>query len=232
MVQCPLDVARTRKELPQKMQARGAPALLIIRENSPNHADRLIRNGQAIFFVATRHDEERTRGVEPSRSRQVVSREPAVPPAPASIWRIETFDSSGGALAIDSLLLDASFVRLRNPSAAGYLRLVDDAQSISPLGQATSFTLFKADVPDSTRPTTCDAQIRDADFVFVQSVAPRNWIGVSDAGELLVRHFPITGQSSSSQDIGYPVCAQEEEERCLNDKDGELVCAWAPLCAN
>jgi hypothetical protein len=208
LVQCPLDLAQARKDLPVTVAQRGTPALLIIRMSSAQSTGRSIHNGQTVYFVATHHD------VTPALSL------PAAPAAPGSIWQVEAIDSSGGPLAPDSPLSDASLVRLQNPTNQRYLSLANDAQSFSDRGQAESFSLFKADVPDSTRPSTCDTQLRDGDFVFVRTVARQSWVGVSDTGQLF----------TSPGDGRNPQCAQQEE-RCLTDQRGGLVCAWTPACS-
>jgi hypothetical protein len=209
LVQCSLDVAQLRKERPVTLQARGMPALLIIRKDPAAGADRIIRNGQTVYFVATHHDANRT-----------VLSLASGPASPETLWRLDAIDAGGMPLAADAPLSDASLVRLQRPGA-GYLDLSSDAQSFSDRNHAEGITLFKADVPDSTRPTTCDDQLRDGDFVFLRTSARPSWVGVSGSGALVTG----PGDRRSHQ-------CDQQEERCLNDQRGGLVCAWTTRCSH
>jgi hypothetical protein len=219
LVQCPLDVAQLRKERPVTLQARGVPALLIIRKapargadaqgaDAPG-ADRIIRNGQSVYFIATHHDENRTILSLESKSA-----------SPDTLWRVEAIDAGGIPPVPDSPLSDTSLVRLLRPGS-GYLDLSSDAQGLADLNHAESITLFKADVPDSTRPTTCDEQLRDGDFVFLRTSARQSWVGVSDTGAF----FTGPGDRRGNR-------CDQPEERCLNDQGGGLVCAWTTHCTH
>jgi hypothetical protein len=232
IAECSLGVLQARKELPKTRSAAGMPSPLIIRDGSRRGEDRLIRSGQSVYFVATRHDEELLRNYGPDMSRHLISIDPAVPPPPTSLWQIETLDPKGNPLASGALMSDPSIVRLRNVAAAGYLEFGNNAQTPSaPLDRATEFALYKADVPDSTRPTTCDAQIRDGDFVFLQAVEPSTWVNVTDAGAFYVTPLPTRELPAPADSRRNPRCAQDEE-RCHTDQIGGLVCAWAPVCVN
>jgi hypothetical protein len=232
LAECPLGVLQARKDLPKAISATGIPSPLIIRDRSRSGEDRLIRSGQSVYFVATQHDVDLLRNFGPDMSRHLISIDPAVPLPPTSLWQIEALDPHGKPVASDALLSDPSVVRLRNVAAAGYLEFAKNAQTLTaPLDRATRFALYKADVPDSTRPTTCDAQIRDGDFVFLQAVEPSTWINVTDTGAFYVT--PLTSRESPApaDSSRNPRCAQDEE-RCHTDQNGGLVCAWAPMCVN
>jgi hypothetical protein len=231
IAECPLGVLQARKELPKTISAAGMPSPLIIRGNSRSGDDRLIRSGQSVYFVATRHDVELVRNNGSDTSRHLIPIDPAVQPA-TSLWQIEMLDPNGNALAGGALMSDPSVVRLRDVAAAGYLEFGKNAQiPTAPLDRATRFAIYKADVPDSTRPTTCDAQIRDGDFVFLQAVKPSTWVNVTDAGTFYVAPLPTRESPAPADSSRNPQCAQDEE-RCHTDQNGGLVCAWAPVCVN
>lgn len=231
IAECSLGVLQARKDLPKAMSAAGMPSPLILRDGSSRRGeDRSIRSGQSVYFVATQHDVELLRNYGPDTSRRLISIDPEVPPPPTSFWQIEALDAKGNPLASGALMSDPSVVRLRNVAAAGYLEFGKNAQTpTAPLDRATEFALYKADVPDSTRPTTCDAQIRDGDFVFLQAVEPSTWVNVTDAGAFYVT--PLPTEESPVDSRRNPRCAQDEE-RCHTDQNGGLVCAWAPVCVN
>jgi hypothetical protein len=232
IAECPLGVLQARKDLPRTISATGIPSPLVIRDRSRSGEDRLIRSGQSVYFVATWHDVELLRSLGPARSPHLIPIDPAVSPPPTSLWQIEALDPNGKPLAKDTLMSDPSVVRLRNVAATGYLEFGKDAQTpTAPLDRATRFALYKADVPDSTRPTTCDAQIRDGDFVYLQAVEPSTWVSVSDAGVFYV--MPLATRESTVPADGRrnPRCTRDQE-RCHTDQDGGLICAWAPLCVN
>jgi hypothetical protein len=232
IAECPLGVLQARKDLPKTISAAGMPSPLVIRDRSRSGEDRLIRSGQSVYFVATRHDVELLRNFGPDMSRRLISIDPAVSPPPTSLWQIEALDPDGKPLASDTLLPDPSLVRLRSVATPGYLEFGKDAQTpTAPLDRATRFALYKADVPDSTRPTTCDAQIRDGDFIFLQAVEPSMWVNVTDAGAFYVTPLATRESAAPADSSRNPRCAQDEES-CHTDQDGGLICAWAPLCVN
>ena len=227
MQQCPLDVLTARRQITRSNQARGIPSPLVIRSMPSPEGDRSIQNGQSIYFVATHRDADRAVGAgSGSNGHVVISIEPKQPPSASTIWQVEALDEGGKPLPVPSVVADAGLVRLRG--ADGYLVFTGERASFTPRApEASRFRIYKADVPDSTRPTTCDATLRDADFVFLRAVSPSFWVDATDAGRLFVGS---SGASNPSAANANPVCEQEEQ-RCHNDASGGLVCAWAPKCA-
>jgi len=205
---CSLAVAQDRKSLFGHVAADGVPKPLTIHASIA--AAREIRNGESIFFTAS------TRDVD-------------LIPQPV-LWRIESVEVQGNAIAEDVVLMDRTIVELHAIDGSGYLQLQTTVASVAaPRAEASRFILYKADVPDPTRPTTCDAQIRDDDFVFMRALAPSAWVSVATTG-VLEMHIALPG--SKPAPVGSnrnPDCAREEE-RCHTDPHGGLVCVWAPVC--
>jgi hypothetical protein len=132
---------------------------------------------------------------------------------------LETLDPAGRPAADAAPLSDGNMIRLR----AAVLNSQSDKDP--PL------VIVKADVPDQNRPTTCDAQIRDGDFVFIHTISPSVWLTAAPAAGSPVPRAAKNPRSvlvNGSQD---PSCVQDLET-CVTDKAGGLVCAWAPSCAN
>jgi hypothetical protein len=218
--QCPLGLAQSRKDLTQVITADGAPTPLLIHYETRMGNDRVVKNGQLIYFMATRHDADPPRNYGPEMNRHIIPRELPVTAA-TSKWHIEAVDPNGRPLPPDAPVSDGDTLRLRNESG-GYLMLGARGQETVPdAAQAALLTLYKVDVPDSTRPSTCDDKIRDGDFVFVLAAPPGIWVNAAPDAALYVQPM---GKAN-------PHCVQEEE-RCYQDAGGGFVCAWAPVCVN
>jgi hypothetical protein len=212
---CSLAVAQDRRLLPRQIAAAGIPTPLIIRTRSPGASNnRNIGNDQSVEFDA---------------STNLAS--PAQTAPHGTAWRIKVVDTQGEALAGDATLANGSVFALREDKGSGYLRL--DTRSTSTTttvaqAEASRFVVYKADAPDSTRPTTCDEQIREGDFVFLRVLEPSAWASVDSLGALGIQGAafgkPVPDSHSN------PRCARQEE-RCRTDSLGGLVCVWAPVCA-
>lgn len=139
--------------------------------------------------------------------------------APGEVpWRLETLDPAGRP-ATDAIPLgDGNMIRLR--TAAGKSASDKDPPLV----------ILKADVPDQNRPTTCDAQIRDGDFVFIHTISPSIWLTAAPAANTPVPRAETMPHSVLVNGSEDPSCVQDSET-CVTDKSGGLVCAWAPSCA-
>jgi hypothetical protein len=209
---CSLAVAQNRRLQPGQVIAYGVPKLLIIRVQSPSATTREVRIGRSVYF-------------DPS------TRE-AHPPTEHALWRVDSVQNTGNEISEDAVLTDGSIFLLREPQGSGYLQMGSNAARLAVRrAEASRFIILKADVPDPTRPTTCDEQIRDEDFVFMRVLAPSTWVSVAATGTLQVQpalagERPAPGGSNTN-----PLCAREEEH-CHTDSRGGLVCAWAPVCGD
>jgi len=134
-----------------------------------------------------------------------------------SPWLLETLDPAGRP-AVDGMpLSDGNMIRLRT--------VPNSSTDTGP-----PLVIVKADVPDQNRPTTCDAQIRDGDFVFIHTISPGAWFMEAPASGT---PLPVAGTLPHSLLVNGtqdPSCVQDRET-CITDKGGGLVCAWAPACA-
>jgi hypothetical protein len=224
---CSLAVVQNRKSLFGQIIADGVPKPLLIRIQSSDAPNREIQNGQTIFFVESTRDADPPRNFGPAMSRLQTKAQPMTRPA---LWRLEAVNASGNAITENAVLMDRGVVELREIEGSGYLELQARSASIAvPRTEASRFVLYKADVPDPTRPTTCDGQIRDEDFVFVRTLAPSSWVSVAATGMLEVQSVPAGATPVAVGSSRNPECAREEE-RCHTDSRGGLVCVWAPVC--
>ena len=222
---CSLAVVQDRKGLTRQIDAASVPVALLIHAQS-SHSMREIRNHQSIYFEASRRDADRPRIYSPEMNRHEPS-SPA-PNTPAPSWRIESIDSRD--TEGDAVLMSGSLFELLDPQRQEYLLLGSETgDTLVSRAQGSRFMVYKADVPDPTRPTTCDEQIRDEDFVFMREVTRSTWVHVSAAGTLNIHEIAggkMLHPNGSSQN---PDCTREEE-RCHNDSRGGLTCAWVPVC--
>jgi len=133
-------------------------------------------------------------------------------------WLLETLDPAGRPAADATPLSDGNMIRLRTA--------VVNSQS----AKDPPLVIVKADVPDQSRPTTCDAQIRDGDFVFIHTISPSAWLNAAPATGTPVPNAETMPHSVLVNGSEDPSCVQDHET-CVTDKAGGLVCAWAPSCA-
>jgi len=172
-------------------QIEGVAALFVLRTHAWAHPDRLVRSGQWASFDL-----------------------PGSPATPVLRGRIEGLDPHDDPLEEGAGLTDGSRVRLRAGRHGGFVYFEGP-------GSPSLLVIRKADVPDQTRPTTCDERLRDGDFVFLRTVSPSIWIGLSARG---------TGPP-------VPVAAPADRKKCVRDREicrtdrGGPVCAWAPDCS-
>ena len=133
-------------------------------------------------------------------------------------WRLETLDPAGRPSTDAIPLSDGNMIRLRTSAVKS------QSDKDPPL------VIVKADVPDQNRPTTCDAQIRDGDFVFIHTISPSVWLSAAPAPNTPVPRDDAMPHSVLVNGSANPSCVQDSET-CVTDKSGGLVCAWAPSCA-
>jgi hypothetical protein len=217
--ECSLDILQYRRQLPKRIAAQGVAVPVIVRHVTPG-AERLLRNGQAIYFVDTHPQADATRNPD-SGDRQLISMNTSRLPKDSSIWILDAADKGPGATPEESVISARALIRLR-ASKGGYLRLVDGQPSVSAnIEDASRLVVYKIDVPDSTRPTSCDESLRDGDFVFLEALEPNRWLDSSADGAL--HSTPADGTNAAA-------CVQDRE-RCYTDDRGGLACAWGPKCS-
>ena len=148
----------------------------------------------------------------------------------AQAWTIEDINFLGRRRARDRTLRDSASIRLQ---AAGSSQFV----SFNRAGEAVIFAtqshrtatlvIYKADVPDATHPATCDAIIRDGDYVYLRRAHPDSWLRPDRAHGIRagIQAFPFGGTAGTTGEV----CLQEKQV-CYNDAEGLLYCAWVPSC--
>ncbi len=109
---------------------------------------------------------------------------------------------------------DGSIVRLGTASAGA-------GAGASAAAGLTAFHLLKADTPSPNRPTTCDALVRDGDFVLLQTIDASAWIGLR-SGALTALGRPG----------GDGAACHTARERCETDRGGSPVCVNYYACAD
>jgi hypothetical protein len=201
---CALEKIEARKELPRSGGIEGTATPFVIDKASFQDGDRRVRSGDLVAFSLNAG---------------------AAGPSPLHSSRVLALDPSGVALPPLTPLSDGSLVVWDDESAAGTPGITRESSA------GAVFILVKADVPDRTRPTTCDDQIRAGDFVFLRTPNPSAWVTATAAGVPDIQHRLLARQSTPSGGAGNPACASDHET-CRTDAGGGLVCVWAPSCAN
>ncbi len=199
---CSLEQVQARKSAARDPQIAGVATPFIIHRISPAARDRFVRSGNVISFVLP--DDE------PAADLEVT-------------WSLAALDPAGRLLSGNDRLMDGNMIRLRGAADA-------QTQLSGASNAAPPFIIVKADVPDQTRPTSCDSQVRDGDFVFVHTISPSVWLGATPAGDLQVLPGDPSPREASMGGAADPRCAQDHES-CHTDMGGGFVCAWAPSCA-
>ncbi len=198
---CSLDQVQSRKTLSRHPDISGLATPLLIHLVAPVGSERLVRTGEAISFTFSSGD--------PSA-------------AAASALLLEILDPAGRPAADATPLVDGTMIRL-SPAAP-------NSSSNAPSNKNPPLVIVKADVPDQGRSSTCDAQIRDGDFVFIYTISPSVWLDAPPTNiPALPRavKLPQAVLGNGSED---PRCVQDREF-CVTEKRGGTVCAWAPACA-
>jgi hypothetical protein len=198
---CSLEQVQSRKMLSRHPDISGVATPLLVHIAVPLGSERLVRNGEVISFSA---------------SNAVAGAQGVTP------LQLEALDPAGRPAADATPLIDGTMIRLR--AAAG------NSSSNAPSDKNPPLVIVKADVPDQGRPSTCDAQIRDGDFVFIYTISPSVWLDAPPAGSTPLARADSTPRAALVNGSEDPSCAQDRET-CVTDKRGGTVCAWAPACA-
>jgi len=174
---------------------------IIVRASGPS-ADRAIRSGTLVIIrsIAAISDQRSAYGTE---TGPLVLR--AVGP--------------DGAGPVE--ILSGAVVGLQSRSTG---RLPPDARTDASAATdsriADRFVIYKADVPDRDRPTSCDTKLRDGDFVYLRRLAPSAWVEIRDG--ILTSSVPTLSAAA-------PCDALEQD--CYTDRYGRLLCTRFRTCA-
>jgi hypothetical protein len=198
---CSIDLSEARRAIVARVDAAGiaVPAIITGADGAP--ADRTIRNGSLVTL----------RALPPINDQRTL---PATETAPMTISLI------GGAGSDPVEIRGESVVRLRprgeSPVATGDIAGAKRPPGSSP---ADEFVIYKADVPDPNRPTTCDTVLRGGDFVYLRTIVPSTWVEVRD--RTLVSATPALTPTAH---------CRESDQSCYTDPSGGLLCARMPTC--
>ncbi len=191
---CTLETMQRRKQLPLRPQTSGTAQAFVIRKPVGGATDRVVKSADEVYL--------RT---------------------PDQSWTLTAVDVLGRTRPKATLIRDGATIRLRTLDTA---RPIDiDEHGTVPTSAARSgseLVIYKADVPDATMPESCDAIIRDGDYVFLRTRRPDVWLGTNRAG--------AAPEASRSNAPDVRLCV-DEAETCYEDAAGRLFCAWAPDCS-
>lgn len=197
--ECRLDLAEARQAAVDRVDAVGAavPSIVVLADG-PNE-DRVIRNDSRVMLrsISGVADRRPTRGTET---------------APMTIVSV-------GGVAFDPVEIRGESVIRLQAGGAGPLAPGAGAKPTPTATAAREFVVYKADVPDPNRPSSCDSILRDGDFVYLRTLAPSAWVTVYD-GTLA----PAADAGPRRTRCGAP------QQQCYTDRYGGLVCARFRTC--
>ena len=147
---CSLELDRSRQVAACEKTAAGAPTLVIIRPSSRSLSDPTIHDRSVVEFTSDQSFANADRSRD--RWRVELLRKPSPRPSPHR-------------------LSDGDLIYLWNVTAHRYLRVSSPeaaAADVRHRSDASIFALYKADVTNPNRPSTCDARVRDGDYVYIR----------------------------------------------------------------
>lgn len=190
---CTLELTEARRALSTSLPGAGSAEPLILGLTDAPNDDRAVRDGSSIaLHLAAGSGRAATRGEE--RVLALV-------------------ELVGATVGTHAPIEDKSPIRLRSPGGD------PGTPTGAAAGRAAStlvdgdVVIFKADTPNPNRPSTCDAMLRDGDFVYLKSLRRNAWITIEN-GRLAARE-PHAGPASP---------CQTPKERCYTDRSGNLLC--------
>ncbi|MBS0389481.1 MAG: hypothetical protein JSR15_13465, partial [Proteobacteria bacterium] len=139
------------------------------------------------------------------------------PPPNATNARIDAaWDAQGRQIPLRHALTNGTTVELSR--AAG-----SESPSIRKV------VIYKGDMPDASRPDTCDNRLRDGDYVFVRSAPNATWLD-SGAALWLAPDRAATVNSVGSTPPAADVLCFAGPRVCYSDRTGGAMCTWQPRC--
>jgi hypothetical protein len=199
---CQLDQSEARRNVIDHVTAIGIPSPAAILRTDGRASDRTIRNGDRITLRAFTLADGNHASLGAETATLTVASVGGVGSDPVEI--------RGDSV----VLLQAHDER---PTVAAAQKGESDSSS-SPTSD--EFVIYKADVADPNRPTTCDNILRDGDLVYLRTVVPSAWVEVRDRA-----------LQRESQPIRPEAMCRASEQHCYTDRYGGLVCARLANCA-
>ncbi len=208
---CSLELDRSRQVAPCEPKADGAPTLVIIRLSS------LGRSGPTILdrsFVEFSTDQSSPDAADKSRHT----------------WRVDLLHTPSPRPG-PHRLFDGDLIYLWNVTSHRYLRVSSPAAAAADAkhrSDASIFVLYKADVTNPNRPSTCDARVRDGDYVYIRALEPSTWFSVSDG---VLEPAPLQLPSASGlSELPERPANSAASQRCRTDERNQLLCGWVAQC--
>lgn len=233
---CTLKELEERKNLPLRVVSSGTAYAFIVRTQPIGPTNRAVTGEHALYiqipneskaFVGVARDGQGQLGhVVVQRDEQLLS---------AQAWFVSGTDFLGRMRSKNTLLHSGASIRLRAADSGHFIN-VDQRGAVTASStrsrDAVTLVIYKADVPDATHPATCDAIIRDGDYVFLGEGErrPHAWLGVDHDGALRAGREPPAVDATSESATSINRICLDEKEVCYNDSDGLLYCAWVPSC--
>jgi hypothetical protein len=190
---CSVELGEARKARSASLPDFGAAEPLTISLDGDPRADRIIRDGSIVRL-------QRAAG----GGGQVIREQDgtrALRLAAASPGGISGRIADGGDIRLEARVDGSGAGGASAPAAVS-----------PPAGHA--FAILKADTPNPNRPSSCDAALRDGDFVYLRSTEQNAWATVRD-GTLVIQ---------ARRPVGSPPCATPRE-KCYTDRYGGELCA-------
>ena len=126
-------------------------------------------------------------------------------------------------------LSDGDLIYLWNVTSHRYLRVSSPAAAdVKHRSDASIFALYKADVTNPNRPSTCDAQVRDGAYVYIRALEPSTWFSVSDG---VLEPAPLQPRlASDPAQLPEGPANSVADQRCRTDERDQLLCGWVAQC--
>jgi len=191
---CTLELTELRKSRSTSIHGAGAAQPLIIELAAGPSADHAIRDGTSVVLRLAAGA-----GGRPDHEKNVV---------------VASVEAVGAGRGLHDGVQDQDVIRLHVQRASGGPDRTTEAESVSRAMMEGGFVLFKADTPNPNRPSSCDARLRDGDFIFLQTPSRSGWVVVK--GGMLVEGRRGTQPESE---------CRESRESCYTDRYGGVLCA-------
>lgn len=200
---CTIALAESRRTRGATVYSGSAAAPLVIVRDAPAGTDRAVRSGAPIVLRPA----TTTEGVVSGANEGVAL----------------SIEAVAGAGAADTIR-DGSVIRLRS-RVTGAIAAAESGPGSTATDASVpagvDYMIYKADRPDPNRATTCDAVLRDGDFVFLRAATGNAWVAVR-GGRLVV---------AAEQPRDRAACTAPREH-CYTDRYGGLLCVNYLACAD
>ncbi len=208
---CSLELDRSRQVAACAISAAGAPELITIRLSTRSSPDHGIRDRSLVEFAS---------GPSPVETSYPLGGK----------WRVDLMHTASPSPSPHQLA-DGDLIYLWNVTAHRYLRVSSSERAVADArhrSDASIFALYKADVTNPNRPSTCDDHVRDGDYVYVRALEPSTWFGIPDGA------FQATSPQPPSQGgqrvLTEGASTSASDQSCRTDERNQLLCGWVPHC--